>query len=325
MGARTQNQLIRYVKLLDCLRAKKSGWTVAQLVENLETSRPTIYRDLKLLHASGLALKVETVTGEKRYRLGTLDATTISLTPDVLTALILARQELSAIEGTKPVRALDRILKSIGTVSRSTAIVSSDNRTPKNQAFVANLETAIQKKRRVTIEYLGASEAEPSLRTIEPVELRTWHKAVYCAAWCLRSSDWRVFKISRIQDITSLTDRSVAHPTFNGDEVFAHSMGIWSGTPLKAKIWIDQSRAKLVSEYPLADPQKVTKRSDGSVVVTGLVAAEEEALQWAFRWGANAEILGPPSLREAMSRQMWAAAGRYSKRNSEISPSDEGK
>ncbi|MCP4501514.1 MAG: HTH domain-containing protein [Deltaproteobacteria bacterium] len=164
MGKRTQNYLVRYFQLLECLQSRTRGWTVRQLSERLEASTQTIYRDLKLLRESSLPLRKEMVNGETRYSLATLNSHQMSISPDVLAVLWLARQELSALEGTGPIKALDDLLKKIGVqANRNPIALTMEKVHPTSEKVLPKIEEAIRKGRQLMFKYQGAKDTEAQI------------------------------------------------------------------------------------------------------------------------------------------------------------------
>jgi hypothetical protein len=50
------------------------------------------------------------------------------------------------------------------------------------------------------------------------------------------------------------------------------------------------------------------------VIVAATVAGIIEAMRWVLSWGANAVVLGPTSLRDAVGAELIAACSAYDRR-----------
>lgn len=101
----TIDRLVRQWRILDILRSRRHGATCAHLCDELGVSRPTVYRDLKVLIESPLPVRRETVNGEVRYL---LDGDWPSGAPSAeqLMALGTARRMLAGLAGTQIARGM---------------------------------------------------------------------------------------------------------------------------------------------------------------------------------------------------------------------------
>jgi predicted DNA-binding transcriptional regulator YafY len=98
----------RVFRLARLLSTRKSGVTILSLVEELDVSRASIYRDLKVLERAGFPIASSKVNGEARYAFSSHHAP-LPRNRDETLALVLAKIALAPIAGTSVYRALSAI------------------------------------------------------------------------------------------------------------------------------------------------------------------------------------------------------------------------
>jgi predicted DNA-binding transcriptional regulator YafY len=89
----------------------------------------------------------------------------------------------------------------------------------------------------------------------------------------------------------------------NLDNFLKSSFGVFQGPPARVKIRFTKDIAGYITEKSWHPSQKVSARSDGSVIFEAEVAGTEEIKHWVLRWGAAAEVLAPESLREEIRQE----------------------
>lgn len=309
MGSqRIVDRLIRQWKILDVLRSRRHGVTISGLRDALEVSRPTVYRDLKVLTESPLPVRKEVVNGEARYRLEG-DWPSGPPSAEQLLALGTARRMLASLEGSRLVAELDRYLGRAPAASSPIAVMPEPSL--HRAEDVRRIEAAIRDGRRLRLRYQAVRDGEARERVIEPVELRHVKMAWYLVAWDVDKGAWRTLKLARLHDAEVLGERATSHPPYDAAAEFGHSTGIWSGEPVEVRLRIDAAVARFLPEYPLHADARSLPQPDGSVLVTARVAGLDEVLRWALRWGRHLEVLDPPALRERIAEELRAALGRY--------------
>jgi predicted DNA-binding transcriptional regulator YafY len=66
--------------------------------------------------------------------------------------------------------------------------------------------------------------------------------------------------------------------------------------------------------------QKIEKSADGSALFTVTVAGWEEMLYWILSFGADAEVISPDAMREAVAKTAQAMVERYAEAGSTTAP-----
>lgn len=304
--------ITRLMQLAVVLHGSKRGQTVRQLKERLECSKSTLHRDLESLRAAGVGIQSVTVNGEVRYSLANWPVAAVAPTPLQLTALCLARDAVSQFEGTAAVKQLDELLKQWGTLPKGQLALTYRTRHKGHASLVSVLDDAIAKKQRIELAYQGERDKHSRRRKIEPVALRSNGEQLYLFAYDVERQDYRVFKAARMQEATMLAEVAGDHSQVELEERFKHSVKTWvANTPTTVVVRISREKARFIAEYPLVPNQRCEELDNGSVEVTADVNGITEALNWVLSWGAHAEALSPPELREEVAVQVREAAIRY--------------
>lgn len=313
MGAKqTRERLVRQWRILDALQGKRRGMKAAQLMEELGVSRATLYRDLQVLLESPLPIVKEVVTGEARYALAHHGFPSLVPSGRQVAALYLARRMLEPLDGSAVVDEMDSLLRRFMRADpHPKPITLAEAKRSSNRDHIRALERAIEERRRLRLRYLGVADRQAADRVVEPVELRLHEGHLYLMALDLERDGFRTFKVSRMQAVTVLDESARSHPEYDADEVFRHSMGIWSGEPIDVEIRLSAMGHRFLMDWPLATNQEVVALDDGGAIVRATVAGDIEVLRWVTRWGRHAEVLAPEGLREAVRDELGAALGFY--------------
>ena len=308
-----QARLVRLCQLIQALRTARRGVAVSALVEVTESSRATVYRDLRVLQSAGLLIERETVNGEARHRLLDESMAVRGLPQPQIAAIALARDALSGLEGTELVAELDRILSD----RRAPAIPirARDPGGPRSPAIVRVVERALRERLRVRLLYRGVKDAEPRWREVDPGALQLQSGgALYLWCWPLDRGEWRTFKIARVRQAEPLATPAVPHLGLADVMALPHAVCVWSGEPERVAVRIAPQVAWLAREFPLVPDQRIEEQPDRSVVVRATVAGLVEASRWVLRWGRNACVLEPPELRDAIREELRQALVGYDDR-----------
>jgi predicted DNA-binding transcriptional regulator YafY len=126
------------------------------------------------------------------------------------------------------------------------------------------------------------------------------------------SREVRSFRLDRIRTARTLPTSFVVPDDFDIDVALGAAWSIWQGAggdrvvlrfPERVRQWVD--------ETPWPSRAQRSNLSGGGMEVRLDVASEVEMRPWVMRWGANVEVIEPPSLRAHMAETLAAAAALY--------------
>jgi len=300
MEAKMQiNRLFEIVYIL--LHKRKTSAT--ELATELGVSRRTICRDIDILSTAGVPIFTEKGKGGG-----------ISLLPNfVLNKSILSEQEqneiLSALHGLSTVKQDDQVLRKISAIFNKTATnwieVDFSDWSGEND-FFNDLKMAITERRIATMDYYN-SAGEKTFRTIEPMQLWFKSKSWYLKGFCLTKQDMRVYKLTRIKNLTitaehfTLRDLPAEQDTWveNGEEQKYVTL----------KLRIESEMAYRV--YDDFYESSVEKQPDGSFIVSLTIEDDSWVRSFLLSYGRFIEVIEPESVRNILKEEMQIILNKY--------------
>ncbi|MEP0234133.1 YafY family protein [Roseibium sp.] len=196
-------QIVQYLRGGRLVRAR-------QLAEWLEVSERTIYRDIADLQASGVP--VDGAAGVGYILRSGFDLPPLMFSRDEIVALIAGARLIRAWGGAEMARAAEEALIKIDAVlpdpmrERTSSVevhAIAPEMTPEVRERIDVLEAASDGRKRLILAYRDG-ENQSSERTVRPLGLWFWGKVWTLVAWCELRSDFRMFRLDRIDTITDL-------------------------------------------------------------------------------------------------------------------------
>ena len=181
--------------------------TAASLAERLEVSERTIYRDIADLQSTGVPIDGEAGVGYI-MREG-FDLPPLMFSRDEIVALVTGARMARAWGGAAVARAAEEALIKIEAVLpdgersriQQTEIHAPDFMMPDEDRLRFDLlERAADRRQVLEVAYRDA-EGAVTARRIRPLGLWFWGKVWTLAAWCELRSDFRTFRLDRMDQI----------------------------------------------------------------------------------------------------------------------------
>jgi len=202
------NRIDRLFGILTVLQSKKHV-TAEQLSERFEISIRTVYRDVKALGESGIPVSFEPTKGY--YIVQGFFLSPIAFTSEEANALLLSEslvagftdQSIQTHFGT----ALTKVKTVLKTSQKEKVAQLSDSiklqvpmRIATDFNYLSLVQESITSAMQLELAYINLNE-EVSKRFIEPIGLVFYAFSWHVIAWCHLRSEYRDFKISRIQQL----------------------------------------------------------------------------------------------------------------------------
>ncbi len=318
----------RYERILALHRSlKTSRYPVAirQLMEELACSRATLYRDIAFLRdALGAPIESE---GEGSIRYDQKEAERFELpglwlNSDELHALLAAHQLLDRTGQGVLSSALAPLKGRIETLLAQQAggkrwpvervrVIASGVRRRDELAFRL-VASAVLERRELQFDYLARSTNERTHRTVSPQRLTHYKDNWYLDAWDHDREALRSFSVDRIQHakVADATARDIPD-----DELKQHlssSYGIFSGTPKgTATLLFSPKAARWVADEYWHSKQQGRFLPDGRYELKIPYSNAKELLMDVLRYGADAEVVEPESLRMQARTMLQLALAAY--------------
>jgi predicted DNA-binding transcriptional regulator YafY len=280
--------------------------TAKELAEHFGVSQRTIYRDIDLLSLAGIP-----VYTEKGKNGG------ISLLPEfVLNKSILSEQEqneiLSALQGLSTVKTAetDQVLKKLSTIFNKNTVNwldvdFSDWGYINGRAF-HDFKTAILEHRIAEFDYYS-TYCEKTHRRIEPLQLWFKSKAWYIKGFCLMRQDIRLFKLSRVRNLTLTDEQFIERELLSIQPNPIPADHQKPDVTLKLKI-APEITYRVYDEF---DESFAEKQPDGSFVVEVTWPEDDWVYGMILSYGEYIEVLEPEHIREIIKEKSQKTAKKY--------------
>ena len=281
----------------------KERVTARELAERFEVSTRTIYRDIDAISMAGVPIYTEKGKGGG-----------IRLMPDfVMNKSVLNDSEqqeiLSSLQGLAQLNVAhsDTTLEKLSAIFNKTAtnwleVDFSEWGYDHTQLF-ANLKTAILQHQIIEFNYL-TPDGKTTHRQVEPTTL--WFKSTswYLKAFCLLRQSARIFKLTRIRNLT-LTDMH-----------FSERVILLEDEQVDTEVSIPIINFKLkiepVAAYRVFDDfGNGALQADGSYIVNVSCCECDWIYSIILSYGEQIEIIEPPCARESMRKKVEKINRKY--------------
>ncbi len=195
----------RLFEIIQILRSTKVALTAAALAERLEVTPRTIYRDIAALQARRVPIEGAAGIGyvlRRGFDLPPLMFTTVEIEAIVVGARLVGRLRDPGLQ-----EAAESVLGKIGVVlpdalraqlAAAPLFVSEGGALAAVGADPAALRAAIRDSRKIHIGYVD-EHGRRTRRTIRPIAMAYYVTVTIVAAWCELRSDYRHFRVDRIE------------------------------------------------------------------------------------------------------------------------------
>ncbi|WP_273000285.1 helix-turn-helix transcriptional regulator [Hydrogenibacillus schlegelii] len=315
-----RSQRYRLLRLLMLLRTGRAP-SARQLADMLEISLRTVRRDLDELRDDwGAPIEFDRRRGgyvltDPNWQPPIGPFTELRLSAGEAVALLLAHTAFEAMRGTGLEDAFRSLVAKLPAwLPESVSVNPEELRAMFSFAFeplrgdareVAErlhaLRQAIDGRRHIVLEYASASRGEVTRREVEPYHLRYFDGAWYVVGFCRLRQDLRIFAVDRIRAIEP-TGRTFAPPDperFSPETYFAATWRLERGEKMvRVAVRFTPEQARYMRGRRWHPSQEAVEEPDGSLVLLFRVLGLEEIKRWIMQFGAAAEVLEPPELRD---------------------------
>ncbi|MEA5004683.1 MAG: WYL domain-containing protein [Christensenella sp.] len=318
----------RQLFILSLLAQKKSGYTIGEIIDSLkrmadiDATRRMVVRDMDYISQNFFVYEEDvggkTVYKADKYALSEMDfsiAEVLSLyfTREVLesyTTLDIAKNGL---------KILDKILAKMPELSRSAMenvekmikiVPASAASEETDEDILEAVQTAVQESRSLQIVYSSFSTGETQTRKFDPYVLEVregcWHTIGHCH---LRGAV-RDLRLSRMEEAKLLTDAFSVPKRFY-EEYQKTRFDKLAGAELKeVEVRFAGEAARLVKEFHAHKADKLEEKEE-AVIFYKKTAVTPDLKAWILSFGAQAEVLSPSELKEAVQREIVEMAQTY--------------
>ncbi len=319
----------RYERILTLHRMLKSARRpvpLTRVMDDLGCSRATAYRDIAFLR-DALGAPIDSDGDQAAFHYAPDEADRFELpglwlTSEELQAL-LALNELVGRTGPgilasalAPFRSrIDRLLSN-QTDGQSfpvdrIRVISSGTRKVDESTF-RHVASAVLGRKRLKFDYRARSTDEGTTRTVSPQRMTHYRDNWYLDAWDHGRDGLRSFALDRIARAQVLDAAADNRAETELNEHLASSYGIFSGPPKAwATIRFSPHAARWVADEHWHSQQQGQWLNDGRYELKVPYSNSRELLMDVLKYGPDAEVVAPVSLREEMKIMLQLAVGAY--------------
>ncbi|MGA8277264.1 MAG: YafY family protein [Rhodanobacteraceae bacterium] len=319
----------RYQRILTLhrmLKAARYPVPRARIEDELGCSRATVYRDIAFLRdALGAPIDSDGEHGAIHYAVDEGDRFELPglwLNSEELAALLALNEMLDRsgpgvlADALAPFRARiegllsDHVSGKTLPVDRIRVIASTARKL--DQASFRTVAGALLNRKRLKFEYRARSTDAETERIVSPQRLAHYRDNWYLDAWDHSRDALRSFALDRIRKPHALADAALDRDCAELDEHLASSYGIFSGQPKdRATIRFSPHAARWVADEHWHSQQLGHWLADGSYELKLPYSNSRELLMDLLKYGPDAEVITPVSLREEMKILLGLALGAY--------------
>jgi predicted DNA-binding transcriptional regulator YafY len=275
--------------------------TAARLAERFDISVRTVYRDIEALNAAGIPVVSYQGAGGgyclmENYR---IDRQVFSL--DDMVSILAAFKGINAslsherfeqiidkIDSLIPADKKSRLRRQIQPLAFD---LSPWGPTSHISHYMSQIYEAIVETRLIAFSYYDFAGAQ-SRRTVEPLTILCKSFAWYCFGYCRLRRDFRMFKLARMRDVVTLSERFSPREASYKECLFAHEK-----PPHLTKITLlfpERRRAHVEEYYHETD---IHCMPDGALRVVMEIPEDEWVYGMLLSYGPDVEVLAPEHIR----------------------------
>lgn len=314
-------------RMLRIHQAIQSGTypNASSLALELEVSSKSIQRDLEFMR-DRLGLPVEYDPRRFGYsyteKVGAFP--TLQITEGELLALVVAEKALQQYRGTSFEKPLVSALKKMAAALPDTISfhLSEWDQTISFRTSaepMVNLEIfdllakATARHHQLWLSYCKPRSKSPESRVVDPYHLANINGEWFLFGFCHLRHDLRTFVPTRIR-AAQLTGKTFERPKqFSLAKQLRDSFGVQSGhDEYEVVIWFNDRVADYVREKKW-HPSQILRERDQGVELRLKLSSLGEIQRWVLGWGANAVVVHPRELVEAVQTAARQIASHYEK------------
>ena len=297
--------------------------SAATLAVMFEVSERTIYLDREfMINRMGAPMATDPETGGWYYTDPSWVLPAVMVSEGELLAFFLGRAVAQQYLGTsfeEPLRSAlgkiarylpDHVQVDLAEISRH-YIIRAGATVDVNPQLVLDLERAIRERRQVWMVYYTASRGERGERTINPYHFYNVRGDWYLLAHDHLRQKVRNFHLGRIEQWRVLDQHFEADATFSIEEYLDRGFLTEWGEIANVAVRFDEHQARYMRERRWHATQEIEELPDGGLILRLRSGGLDEIKRWVMSYGAHAEVLEPPQLRQVVAEEVGKLAEMY--------------
>jgi predicted DNA-binding transcriptional regulator YafY len=301
------NRIDRLFAILLLLQNRRTV-RASEIAQRFEITERTVYRDMAALAQMGVP--IVSLPGVGYQMMEGFFLPPLIFTSEEASALFLGASMLAASGNFREAadKAMEKLAVALPERTRRTAQSLAEIiefYLPKNAfhldaPYLVQLREAIHHKRVLRIRYHSRTENTLTEREVDPYGLTASQAAWYFYGYCHLRQDMRSFRLDRVESLVVLKQYFVVQSA-----VSAQSPS--EPHTIRIRVAFDQARWFRERQHYGFIGEEATPEG---IVMTYQVETFAEIQAWILAWGASAEVLEPPTLREAIFNEAEAILQR---------------
>jgi predicted DNA-binding transcriptional regulator YafY len=170
------------------------------------------------------------------------------------------------------------------------------------------IQTGLLERRSLRMRYYSFQRDAETERDVDPYHLTNFNGGLYLVGYCHLREAVRVFAVERIRAVDVLRRRFEIPAGFDAKEYLDKAWGILQGDLVTVRAIFSKKAARYIREHLWHPSQRFRDLPDGRLEMTLRVADTLEVRRWILGYGADAEVVEPLVLREALRQEAEALA-----------------
>jgi predicted DNA-binding transcriptional regulator YafY len=289
--------------------------TAPELAEHFEVSIRTIYRDIEAIHSAGIP-----VVSCQGYDGGFCIMENYRMNRQVLTfqEIFSTLAALKGINTTLENREMDNAIEKIECLipedkeeefERLSEQIAFDiipwGSQQRQQEHFKLLHQSISAQKLVSFTYTN-NLSITTARVVEPMTLLFKSYCWYLFGYCQTRKDFRIFKLSRMRQLSFLNER------FSRKQKSFRELLSADGPDKKLMnlelLFAPQAKVKVEDFF---EPDQILIRDDGAITVTIDFPEDEWIFSWLLSYGDEVEVLKPKHIREQFIEKLKKIQKKY--------------
>jgi len=296
------NRLLEIIILL----LSKGTVTAGELAARFQVSTRTIYRDIDILSTAGVPVVMARGSGGGISLLEGYALSKVLISDQERDGLLLALQTLRATRYPQSDLILDKLRAIFRKPSHEDWVAvdfSSWSSLPNEKNKFNDIKEAIQQRRVIRFDYVNANGLKSS-RLAEPEKLLYKGNAWYLIAYCRKREEHRIFRLTRVKNVTLLEETFPDRPCPVWKETSGESPGF-----VRLKLRFQPGALNRIYD-DFAD-ELIRQNEDGTLVVEVDFPEDEWVYGYILSYGNYVEVLEPGHIRRIVAERLRRTLNIY--------------
>ena len=323
------SQAVRVIKMLDRLRGRRFGCSLADLAEEFNISERQVRRDLEVLTESGYALKSVTISEKSGIALMQAAPSSLRLSVRERFTLLATRRVFDILKHTPLYEDIQSIYEKIVSSLPSSQQADLENFGDRfvflpdhgtkiyrdKDDILDALLTGVIRRWKVKYRY-RPHRGRAREGQLAPYALVLYKNGLYVIGKRADSDPKdtpHVYAAERFLDAEHIRASSFELPSnFSVDQFFSGAFGIHHGNA-SHRVIIDFSAdaRNLIKSRVWHENQKITSADGNKVRLSFDVSDLTQVVSWVLSWGPMAKVIGPDELKEKVYQELDDATKMY--------------